>query len=124
MQFVKRLREIEWEETLGSGSTEENWNKFKNIVENCVNDHVPYYKAFNNSRPRWMSKEITSLIRRKRAAWKSYKLYPSAENAEKYNSLEKEVKNKVRKSKRKWKENLQGKTTAAAKTLQDISSRK
>jgi hypothetical protein len=102
----KRLREIEWEETLGSGSTEENWNKFKNIVENCVNDHVPYYKAFNNSRPRWMSKEITSLIRRKRAAWKSYKLYPSAENAEKYNSLEKEVKNKVRKSKRKMEREL------------------
>jgi hypothetical protein len=102
----KKLREIEWEATLSRGSTEENWKAFKKILENCVNDHVPYYKAFNNSRPRWMSKEIISLVRRKRAAWKSYKHYPSAENAEKYNSLEKEVKNKVRKSKRKMEREL------------------
>jgi hypothetical protein len=65
----KRLRETEWEAMLSSRRTEENWNTFKKIIEDCVNDHVPYYRAFNNSRPRWMSKEITSLVRRKRAAW-------------------------------------------------------
>jgi hypothetical protein len=102
----KRLRETEWEATLSSGRTEENWKTFKNILENCVNDQVPYYKAFNNSRLRWMSKEIISLVRRKREAWKSYKQYPSAENAEKCNSLEKEVKNKVWKSKRKMEREL------------------
>jgi hypothetical protein len=100
-EIRKRLRETDWETVLSSERTEENWETFKKIIVNCVNDQVPYHKAFNNSRPRWMSKEIMSLVRRKRAAWKSYKQHPSAENAERYNSLEKEVKNKVRKIKAK-----------------------
>jgi hypothetical protein len=43
---------------------------------------------------------------KKESAWKMYKLHPSIENADKYSKLEKEAKNKIRKSKQKLERDL------------------
>jgi hypothetical protein len=100
------LRGIKWETLLASTRTEENWKRFKGVMENVVNDCIPFYKNHGKPRPRWMTKEIMTVLRRKKTAWTEYKLYPSAENAEKYRGLEKEARNKIRKAKRKMERDL------------------
>jgi hypothetical protein len=61
----KRLRETDWEALLNKRRTEENWQAFKQVVEKCVENSVPYYRDRKNYRPKWLTKEVMSVVRKK-----------------------------------------------------------
>jgi hypothetical protein len=97
---------IDWESELGGESTDRAWGKFKEILDKNIEKHVPTVEIKDTGRPKWLSRELVKLIRRKKKAWKQYRLYGTAELANKYEELQKEVKNKIRKSKRKWERDI------------------
>jgi hypothetical protein len=100
-QSIKsELRETDWERVL-TGTVEDDWRYFKERIHDCIRKFVPEQKSFTNHRPRWLTQEIVKLIRRKKAAWKQYRLYGTADSSNIYKQLEKEVKSKIQKSKRK-----------------------
>jgi hypothetical protein len=100
------FRRTDWNRQLLNLNAEEAWNKFRSILDSCIEKHVPTIEIIDNGRPRWLTKEIVNLIRRKKKAWKAYRLYRTAELAERYEKLEKEVKNKIKKAKRKLERDL------------------
>jgi hypothetical protein len=92
------LGEIDWKRNL-TGTVEEDWCYFKNRIHENIEKFVPAQKTFKNHRPRWLTQDIVRLIRRKKVAWKQYRLYGTVENLNMYKGLEKEVKTKIQKSK-------------------------
>jgi hypothetical protein len=99
------LREINWEQKL-NGTVEQDWESFKNKLHECVAKFVPLRRIPKNQKPKWLSREIVKLLRRKRAAWKDYRLYGTHEHSERYKKVEKEVKVKIKKAKRKLEREL------------------
>jgi hypothetical protein len=97
---------IDWQSELVHENADKAWDKFRNILESCVEKHVPTAEITDNGRPKWLSREIVRLIRKKKKAWKQYRLYGTADLANRYEELQREVKNKIRKSKRKWEKDL------------------
>jgi hypothetical protein len=77
----------------------------KEKLQTYVEKYVPQKKVFQNQRPRWLNREIIKLLRRKRA-WKDYQIYGTTENSNRYKQLEKEVKSKIQKSKRRMEKEL------------------
>jgi hypothetical protein len=99
------LSETNWDEAL-SGTAEQDWQYLKEKLQEYVEKYVPQKKVFQNQRPRWLNREIIKLLRRKRAAWKDYRIYGTTENSNRYKQLEKEVKSKIQKSKRRMEKEL------------------
>jgi hypothetical protein len=105
-QSIKsELRETDWERAL-TGTVEDDWRYFKGRIHDCIRKFVPEQKSFKNQRPRWLTQEIVKLIRKKKAAWKQYRLYGTADSSNIYKLLEREVKSKIQKSKRKMEKQL------------------
>jgi Reverse transcriptase (RNA-dependent DNA polymerase) len=82
------------------------WQKFKSIVEFSLTRHVPVRICKNSSKPRWLSRDLIKLVRKKKRAWKEYKLARTFETREQYYSIEKELKTKIRKAKRRQEREL------------------
>ena len=94
------LRQIRWQNILLKGTVDDAWNALIREIENIVDMCVPMAKVNHNNRPRWLSRELLILIRKKRQAWKAFKNHGTYENLEKYKKLEKDVVKKVRNAKR------------------------
>jgi hypothetical protein len=97
---------IRWEEELRDMDAESAWKKFRSVLDDCVEKHVPTIEIYDTGRPKWLTKDIVKLIRQKKKSWKTYKTYGTAEARERYEKLEKEVKNRIRKAKRKLEKDL------------------
>jgi Reverse transcriptase (RNA-dependent DNA polymerase)/Endonuclease-reverse transcriptase len=100
-----KLRETDWSGLL-TGTAEEDWLKFKIVIDECVTCFVPLRTVHHTDQPRWINRDIIKLIRKKKAAWKQFRLYGTAESSSNYKRLEKEVKDKIRKSKRRMEREL------------------
>jgi hypothetical protein len=99
------LDRTHWDENL-NGTVEADWLFLKEKLQECVERFVPNIKIYVSQRPKWLSQEIIRLIRRKKAAWKEYRLYGTAELHERYTGLEREVKSKIKKAKRRMEREL------------------
>jgi hypothetical protein len=97
---------IDWENLLNNGPVEQSWRHFRSLLENSINRHIPTGIFKDSSKPRWLTRDLIKLIRHKKRAWKIYRTDQSAEARENYMKLEKEVKNKIRKAKRRLEREL------------------
>jgi hypothetical protein len=100
------LSGVDWAAVLSVHNIEDMWQNFKNIVENSMTKHVPVKEVKNSTKPRWLSRELVKLIRKKKRAWKEYKSARTGESREAYNCIEKELKNKIRKAKHRQEREL------------------
>ena len=64
--MTDELQQINWDETL-TGNTEQAWGKFKEILFNLQDKHVPIKKVCLNgrSKPVWMSYKAVRLVEKK-----------------------------------------------------------
>jgi Reverse transcriptase (RNA-dependent DNA polymerase)/Endonuclease-reverse transcriptase len=102
----RELGSINWQSELNAVNIESQWRNFKSILESCMTRHVLVKIIKNTNKPRWLSREIIKIIRKKKRAWKDYKFDRTAESREKYLAVEKELKTKIRKAKRKQEREL------------------
>ena len=56
--------------------------------------------------PKWLTRELIKLVRRKKRAWKLTQTHGTIENSSKYKTLEKEVNVKLKTLKEEWKKRL------------------
>ena len=100
------LSGIKWKEILNSENIETDWQNFKNYLHLAVQKFVPMSTTRPENQPKWLNRDITKLIRKKKPAWKIAKIHRTMENLEKYKLLEKEVKIKIRNAKRNMEKRL------------------
>ena len=94
------LSEINWHQEMASSSVERLWATFKRILESAMEQFVPKSTVRAPDAPRWLTREIVRLVRRKKRAWKLTQTHGTQDNINNYKKLEKEVTVKVRSAKR------------------------
>ena len=96
----KFLKETNWRQRLASNSVDKLWDIFKNILDLAMEKYVPRSTVRAPDAPRWLTRDIVRLVRRKKRAWKLTQTHGTQENFNKYKKLEKEVTVRVRSAKR------------------------
>lgn len=100
-KLKEELAAVNWRRIMTQNSVEEAWTNMKTTIEEAVEKNVPKSTVQGEGKPRWLTREITRLLGRKRKAWKTLSIYRDRENEEKYTMLEREVKNKIQRAKRR-----------------------
>ena len=76
------------------------YSLLKGHLKNTTEELVPKSTVKGETEPKWLNQEIIRLIRKKKRAWKIYKLYHWAESRDNYRNLVDEVKKGIRNAKR------------------------
>lgn len=107
-QINKELKEIEWNKVLDQKTTEEKWQKFKNIIYQKRAEHVKLMKVRKprNRTARWMNYKIKKEIKKRNRAWRTYKNHATHENLSKYKQLRNKTVANVKECKEKFEEKL------------------
>lgn len=107
---MEKLREelgsVDWVEELQGLDTDQSWDKFKERLAKAQDNAVPKKRRRINSKPIWMTKNTIRVIRKKRRLWKVYRETKDHAEYTAYKKVEKEVKDAVRKAKKKFERNL------------------
>ncbi len=82
------------------------WSDFIRCLDKIKTEYVPTIKIKPNERPKWMSRELLQLVRKKKRAWKTFRSQGTAVNLETYKTLEKDVVKKVRNAKRRMEKEI------------------
>ena len=90
---------VNWRGEFEGKCTQDMWSFFNNAIRSAIEKHVPKSRGTNGKRQRWVTKEIASLLRKKKNAWKKYKKDMSTRNREEYEDAAKKVKYKIRRAK-------------------------
>ena len=100
------LRGINWQQSLMAATVNEEWLEFKKIIEELTDRYVPVATFRNTNKPKWLTKDISRLLKQKKSAWRIARLYRNSETIARYEQLEKTVKNKIRKAKKSMEKEL------------------
>ena len=100
------LADIDWDTLLDGASTEKAWDTLKEILSQATQKFVPFSTAKGEDTPKWLNREIVRLVRKKKRAWKVYKLYNTSESRDRYKELEREATKKIRNAKRNMEKKL------------------
>ena len=111
------LSEVNWQAVFGTRSVEEKWAIFKQLLCKAVESHVPLSTCKPATQPRWINREIIKMVRRKKSAWRTFRLYPTEENLGIYKQAEKRVSVKIRNAKRSLEKKLANSNTSNARTF-------
>ena len=107
---MNKLREelaaVDWVAELEGLNTVQSWEMFKVRLEKAQDSAVPKKRRRVSSKPIWMNKNTLRVIRKKRRLWKVYKETKDHAEYIAYKKVEKEVKDSVRKAKKKFERNL------------------
>lgn len=69
----RSLSNLDWKTILSNASVSENWDRFKNILQDTLDRNSIIYTFRRSSKKPWISGKILKLVRRKRALWRAYK---------------------------------------------------
>lgn len=111
------LRNVNWQTKFSNKDVEESWLTFKNTIDLAVQKFVPCSTIRAAGQPKWLTREIIILVRRKKRAWQLTKTHGSAENWNKYKTLEREVIVKLRNAKRNMEKRLANMGETTTKTF-------
>ena len=100
------LGNINWNQILIDKPVEEAWTTFRSTLELALANFVPKSTVRNDNNPKWLTREIIRLVRRKKRAWKLTQTHGTTENFNRYKSLEREVTVKLRNAKRSMERRL------------------
>lgn len=99
----QELGDIYWEKELKNFNDAENmWLFFKSKILSIQNKYVPTKIKGPSNQPKWMTRELLRLIRKKRRLYKIFKLKRDNNIFERYKKVENEVKKKVKSAKKSF----------------------
>ena len=104
--MIMELRGINWQQSLMAATVNEEWLEFKKIIEELTDRYAPVATFRNTTKPKWLTKDISRLLKQKKSAWRIARLYRNSETIARYEQLEKTVKNKIRKAKKSMEKEL------------------
>ena len=100
------LGNIDWNRILTDRPVEEAWTTFRSTLDLALAKFVPNSTVRNENTPKWLTREIVKLVRRKKRPWRLTQTHGTTENFNKYKSLEKEVTVRLRNAKRSMEKRL------------------
>jgi hypothetical protein len=98
----EEIGRVNWRREL-KGSANQMWTTFKNRILGAVRVHVPTKKVKGGGKPAWISREILAEIKKKKRMWRDCK---GGVIPDEYKKLERDLKRKIRKSKRRFEKEL------------------
>ena len=115
--LINYFRSVNWARILLDQGVEESWIIFRKILDDAVEIFVPSSTIRAAGQPKWLTREVIRLVRRKKRAYRLTRTHGTVENWTKYKSLEKEVIVKLRNAKRRMEKNLASSKETSAKTF-------
>ncbi len=103
------LQNINWEQKMEGRTVEEMWNGLKDIYEQQQEKYVPIREQKNNNKQRWTTRAVIKLMRKKRKAWKRWKLLGTNETEKHYKEIQKTLKSELKKAKRDFQRKMASK---------------
>jgi hypothetical protein len=100
-EIRKQLRFIKWDDELNMRDVENSWQFFKTTVLEIADNHVPKSVIRGAGQPKWLTREIKSLISSKKKAWKVYKREGGETNKKTYENAAKKLKKTIITAKKK-----------------------
>ena len=100
------LSQYNWQESFSQISTEQAWLKFKEVLFEAKNQHVPKKLVNNSKKPPWITKDILKLLNKKKRLWKKYKNSNLQQDLLIYKEGEKILKRSIRNSKKNYERKL------------------
>ena len=105
-RFREELSSVDWVNSLADLNAVQSWEKFKEFVKQAEERCVPMKRRRVGSKPLWMNRNVLRTIRKKRRLWKTYQNTKDYKQYEAYKMVEKEVRNTVKRAKRKFEKKL------------------
>ena len=93
------LAKIDWDRII-SNDVEMSWRQLTEVINELICRYVPN-KTIKTNKPRWMTKEIITLGRKKDRAYKKWKRTKNLSDEEHFTKLSKECKKKIKSAKKK-----------------------
>ena len=93
------------------------WNILRKTLDDAVELFVPSSTIRAPGQPKWLTREVIRLVRRKKRAYRLTRTHGTVENWTKYKTLEKEVIVKLRNAKRRMEKNLAYSKETTTKTF-------
>ena len=115
--LMTHLRNLEWANIFSAQGTEEMWNILRKTLDDAVELFVPSSTIRAPGQPKWLTREVIRLVRRKKRAYRLTRTHGTVENWTKYKTLEKEVIVKLRNAKRRMEKNLAYSKETTTKTF-------
>ena len=113
----KHIGDKDWNRLLTNKSAEEAWVTFKDILNQGLAKFVPRSTVRTDNTPKWLTRELIKLVRRKKRAWKLTQTHGTIDNINKYKILEKEVNVKLKNAKRGMEKRLANSGNNNARTF-------
>ena len=113
----KLLSKINWPSIFEGKVVDEAWKSFRATLDTAIAKFVPRSTVRDNNTPKWLTREIIRLVRRKKCAWRLTQTHSTTENIKKYKELEKEVTVKLKNAKRNMEKRLANSGENNAKTF-------
>ena len=111
------LGSINWQTKLTEKPADEAWDIFRTYLDTAIAKFVPNSTIRSADTPKWLTREIVKLVRKKKRVWKLTMTHGTLENMNKYKTLEKEVTVKIRNAKRNLEKKLANSGNNNAKTF-------
>jgi hypothetical protein len=100
------MDQINWEVHFCNKNAEQCWSTFREILTRCADEHIPKITIKNKTKQKWVTREIIRLVRMKKRRWREYRRQPNNESKAAYEDVEKELKKKIKRAKRKKQRDL------------------
>jgi hypothetical protein len=91
---------INWTDEINGRDLETAWLFFKNKMADLVEKYVPKKLRKGAAKPRWLSRKIVRIIRKKKQCWKMYRREGGVENKARYDVANKAAKKAIARAKK------------------------
>ena len=113
----KYIGDTDWIRLLENKTVDEAWVTFRKTLDLALAKFVPRSTVRAENTPKWLTRELIKLVRRKKRAWKLTQTHGTIENLNKYKTLEKEVNVKLKNAKRGMEKRLANSGNSNARTF-------
>nr|VZH90178.1 unnamed protein product [Spirometra erinaceieuropaei] len=115
-QMRADLSGLDWG-SLFTGSANDDWELFKNVLLQLINNHCPLTSVRLNKRPGWLNSNLKKEINRKHKLWRKYCVTRQAECFNTYKTQRNKLRKLIMQTRREFEKNLLQKATQNLKLL-------
>nr|VZI48449.1 unnamed protein product [Spirometra erinaceieuropaei] len=115
-QMRANLSGLDWC-SLSRENANDDWELFKNILLQLINNHCPLTSVRLNKRSEWLNRNIKKEINRKHKLWRKYCVTGQVEYFNTYKTQRNKLRNLIMKTRREFEKNLLQKATQNPKLL-------
>ncbi len=105
-KVIEEMKGVDWESVCEGKEVNDMWQIFLQKILDCREKYVPRRMDKKRSTPRWMSKGIGKMIRKRNRKWEKLKEWPTGSARLEYNKLRNKVTSEIRRVKKNFEHNL------------------